>query len=344
MTSWLHKQRKGDLVALAAQAGITDMDGMRKDELVTAIDTQLRANASSLYRNPAFSGFYERYVSPAKPASPVKPAPYSPVSVPFKSEDDGQALRSRRRSTRDSIKEELESFAESAPETIKTLATRTPRAVQHAVSQVPLPPSPAVVTDAIERQTAIVRDTVSDYWSRSGIVENAEYLREVLSSVVGVEAAALLVEAWGLQRVTLPWRYAFDIPAIKALGTHSHEVRLPDFFVMVTSSFWSPTTLWASTSLLIPLLFAYFFNLTLNSKSSRSSRAPPTRQADPLTFNIMKALVTWLVYSKGMTFNGLVSEGTVMTVNEAVPGGYQGVMIGAGIGILTSIYEAVLKK
>lgn len=226
----------------------------------------------------------------------------------------------------------------------KALATRTPRAVQRVAAQVPLPPSPAVVTDAIERQTAIVKTKVGDVWTNSGVTDYAEYVREVLSSVVGVEAAVVLVEAYYLQKQVMPWTYFFDVPAVSALGSNSYPVHFPELFVLLTSSFWSPSLLWANTSLFIPLVCAYFFNLTLRTSNGDLSSKKPTYQVDPLTFNIAKALISYLVYAKGARFTGLVADETVLTVEDALPGGHHGVLIGAGIGALASIYEAVLKR
>ncbi|KAK5016284.1 hypothetical protein LTR39_002163 [Cryomyces antarcticus] len=203
-----------------------------------------------------------------------------------------------------------------------------------------LPASPAVVTDVIDHQAHVLQTEIKTAWYQTGIPENISYLREVLSSVVAVEAAVLLFEAYCLQQETLPFRYAFDIPPSKVLGTVSHPVFLPDFFRLVTASFWTASTLWVCTSLLIPLLFAYFFNFTTSAKPESKS----IYRADPLTFNIIKAVTAWLVYSQGVRFWGLVGDHTVVRVDEALLGGYKGVMIGAGIGVLTSLYETVLKK
>lgn len=209
----------------------------------------------------------------------------------------------------------------------------------------PLPASPAEVADAIERQTAIVTSKVGTMWKESGVTNGAESLRERLSSVVSIEVATLAVEAYGLQRLTLPWQYVLDTPAVRSAGLNSYAVHLPNLFKLLESTFWAPTTLWATTSLFIPLFFAYFFNLTLKTKTTHgitSSKA--AYRVDPLIFNITKALFTWLVYAQGVRFMGAFSDTTVLAVNAALPGGYQGAMIGAGIGIITSIYDAVLKK
>lgn len=209
-----------------------------------------------------------------------------------------------------------------------------------------LPPSPTVVADVIDRQTERVRSSVSEAWDKAGVTEYVESTRDYLSTVTSIEFLALLVEAYGLRSEVLPMRYAFTIPAIRALRTSDLPVMIPDLFLLLTSNFWAPFSLWLTTSLLIPLAFAYFFNLTLKAKHGHATRGrhAPTAQFDPLTFNVTKMLVTWLVYSQGVHFGGLVSPSSVLKVEFSVPGGYLGMMIGAAIGILTSIYEAVLTK
>jgi hypothetical protein len=59
------------------------------------------------------------------------------------------------------------------------------------------------MADAIERQTIIVRNQVGKLWKRSQITKGAETVRSLLSSVVGVEAAVILIEAYGLQFETV---------------------------------------------------------------------------------------------------------------------------------------------
>lgn len=338
MSSWLQKQRKAELVSLADEAGFTGYESMLKDDLVAGLDEHLKTNSTRLAGNSAFAEYYERSSSPLKKTRAAG-------AVESDSEPrEPRSTRPRRRVTR--IKQEqIESQdeVEASPVQTKALAARTPRAVQRVAAQVPLPPSPAVVTDAIERQTTIVKNKVGDVWTNSGVTDYAEYVREVLSSVVGVEAAVVLVEAYYLQKQVMPWFYFFDIPAVNALGTSSYPVHFPELFVLLTSSFWSPSLLWANTSLFIPLVTAYFFNLTLKSKGTGLS-SKPAYKVDPLTFNIAKALVSYMVYAQGVRFTGLVADETVSTVASALPGGHQGVLIGAGIGAIVSIYEAVLKR
>ena len=195
-----------------------------------------------------------------------------------------------------------------------------------------------------DQQTA-AKNKLNQAWERSGTTELLDSVRTSASTVVGVELLALAVEWYGLGQETFPWAYAFDVPAIEALGTSSYAVKLPDLFLLFTTFFWSPTGLWLGTSLFLPLLFAYFFNFTSQIKTPRTrAAAASVHTFDPLTFNVVKALTTWLVYSQGLRLGGIVSDATVARVNGAFPGGYGGVMIGAGVGGLVSIYEAILQK
>ena len=236
---------------------------------------------------------------------------------------------------------------ESESDPSKTaLASRTPRSSLGFASNLQLPPSPTVVADAIDRQTEHLRSSVTEAWERARIMEYAESARDYLSTVASIEFLALAIEAFGLRSEVLPMRYAFTIPANRTIGTSDLPVMIPDLFLLLTGAFWAPFSLWLFTSLLVPMAFAYFFNLTLKAKHAHATRArsSQTSQIDPLTFNVAKALITWLVYAQGVGFGGLVGPESVLKVNASVPGGYQGMMIGAGIGALTSVYEAVLKK
>ena len=235
----------------------------------------------------------------------------------------------------------------SEPEQSRAIVSRTPRSSLSFASNLRLPPSPAVVVDQIDQQTASIRSSISESWERLGVTDFTENLRDKLSTTVSIESLALLVELFGLQKDVLPVKYLAMIPASRILGTPEIPAKVPDLFALVTPSFWSTFLLWLSTSVVLPLVFSYFFNLTLRAKSGhvkRSRDVQPANQYDPLTYNVSKALVTWLVYSQGVRFGGLVGEESVLKIESNVPGGHQGIMIGAGIGVLTSIYEAVLNK
>ena len=227
------------------------------------------------------------------------------------------------------------------------LVTRTPRTSISFASSVPLPPSPAVVANQIDRQTAKVRSTISAIWADSGIVEVSDGIRDSLSTTVSIESLAIIVELFGLQKDVLPLKYLGLVPASQALRTPEISLKVPDLFALLSSEFWITFSLWLATSVLLPLMFSYFFNLTLKAKHGNVRHAKnvqPAAQYDPLTYNISKALISWLVYSQGVRLGGWIDAESVVKLETAIPGGHQGVLIGTGIGILTSIYEAVLHK
>jgi len=67
-------------------------------------------------------------------------------------------------------------------------------------------------------------------------------------------------------------------------------------------------------------------------------------QFDPFVFNLAKAFIAYVVYAEHFQFMGLYQNFTVATVNDSVLGGWFGMLTGAGIAGLISLYEAVLKK
>ena len=236
----------------------------------------------------------------------------------------------------------------SEPETSRTaLATRSPGTSISFASSVPLPPSPAAVVNQIDRQTTAVRARVAEIWDKSGIVETSDSIRDTLSNTVTIESMANLLELWGLFSVILPWKHLVAIPELTSLGTPEIPLRAPDLFQLLSAEFWSTFQVWVATSVMLPLVFSYFFNMTLKAKHGHVRHArnvQTSMQYDPLTYNISKALVTWLVYAQGFRLGGLFHNQSVAVLEAAIPGGLQGVLIGTGIGALTSIYEAVLKK
>jgi hypothetical protein len=133
MPTWLKGQRKGDLIQLAERAGLrksvyhmplhphrahhsdklySSYDGLLKDELVSALETQLQRNATTLSRDSAFGDYYGRARSPTK-RERGDTAPPPDATVP----------QSRRRTTSAKVKEELDALYYSHPD-----ASLTPRA------------------------------------------------------------------------------------------------------------------------------------------------------------------------------------------------------------------------
>jgi hypothetical protein len=226
--------------------------------------------------------------------------------------------------------------------TSPSAATRTPAARRR--SELPGPPSPSVVADVVEQEARRLQAGVDEFYRGTGVAEGIAYLRETCSSVVAVQTTFLLLEAYALQRHLMPWNYAFDLPGVAALGVGPTAVFLPDLFVILTGYYWSATLTWAATSLLVPGVLGYFYNLTLREARRGGGAGGVARYTtDPLSFNIAKALATWLVYVQGLGF-GAISPAVAERVDGAVYGGSTAVLIGSGIGILAALYDAAQRK
>lgn len=218
-----------------------------------------------------------------------------------------------------------------------------------------LPPSPAIVTDAIERQTTVFRKSVSEAWSASGVTERFYALRAALSSGKSVKTLIIVIELFSLIYELVPLRFVTTVPAVDAVRSPEFAIRAPDLFILLSSSFWAPFSLWSLTSLILPLISAYFFNFSYKPPqpgvshpygTRRSSAVVPTTvpSFDPLAYNIAKALIVYFVYATHFTFWDLYGHFTIEKVNESIPGQWPAIVTGAVIGIVTSLYEAILKK
>lgn len=228
------------------------------------------------------------------------------------------------------------------------IPTSTPGRNLLVAVQPPLPPSPAVVTDAIDRQTAAWRKRIGDAWSVLGVQEHSHSLRSILSSVKAVEILSLAIEGAGLFRNLLPLVYVTTVPVVEAIHSPEFSIKVPDLFKLVEGTFWAPLSLWLLTSLFVPLTAAYFFNLSRQTSggpalNTRRSRAAQTT-FDPLSFNIAKALIAYLVYANQFTFWNVFSDDSIATVNKSVPGQWAGMLTGAAVGTIGTLYEAILKK
>ncbi|TVY93779.1 hypothetical protein LAWI1_G000585 [Lachnellula willkommii] len=342
-SSWLQKMRKAELLELCDSVDFKDYDGLKKTEIEVALDQYLRENADQYSGEARLTPFYK--TRGRSESSPVKKELTSALS------DVESKVRTTKRRVTKAAEEVIatdDSEVEPATTRARSALTRTPArssALSNLsfASNVPLPPSPAVVVDAIDRRTAVLRSKVAGYYEKSGVIEGAEATRETLSSLTAIQGLIVLFELYRLRPELLPNRYAFTIPAIALLNTNPYPVKIPDLFLLLTSSFWGPATLWAFSSFLVPLAAAYFFNLTSKPRT-RSHGTSFNYSFDPLTFNIAKALLTYVIFGQDVTFGGLVDLEYVARINSALYGGYKGILAGTGIGTLVTLYEAVLKK
>ncbi|KAH0498928.1 hypothetical protein TgHK011_006154 [Trichoderma gracile] len=352
--SWLRAQRKSDLVELAESVGFKNYDGLKKTELESALDDFIAGNSSRFSSRSDLSGYFNSRTKAM--GSPVKRESKEPKEAKEPKESKEQPLKEELEKTLKTAKRRVTKAAEDIMSTdaddvraASTALIQTPaRSLSQVASRISLPATPADVAQAVDRSTLAVRRHVSSFYQDSGISEASNATRETLSNVTSILLCVSAFELWHIRPEVLANRYAFTVPAIEFLGTSDHPVYLPDMFLLLTASFWSPALTWAFTSFILPSLFGYFFNLsaanTPSGLKTRSRAQPQETVVDPLTYSITKALVSYLVYGQGVTFGGLLSETAIERLNGAVYGGYKGVITGTAITGLLSIYDAVLKK
>jgi hypothetical protein len=222
----------------------------------------------------------------------------------------------------------------------KVLVTRTPQTVSRVhsrLSQVDIPASPAQLAEVADQSFQAAKSKATELWHQTKIDEFKEMVQ------------------WN----TLQTTHVFNGPTNASLSLNSRPVYFPDLSILLTSGFWAPATLWSLTSVVFPLVFSYFFNLTLRSNTNHKTLSKQYT-VDPLTFNIVRAILAYSAYRIPTISVGAVgeagiahaldlswgpfAESTVGTVRDNVPGGYYGLQIGAVIGVLYSLYDAALKK
>jgi len=234
---------------------------------------------------------------------------------------------------------------------IKAPAKEIARRSSMLTSQLPVPPSPAVVTDAIDHQTRRLRSTLTKAYKKTHIHEYTDATRDVLSSPLTVSVLAILLEAYGLRAHILPNKLLTEVPAIAYVKSTKTAINVPDLFLLLDSKFWSPFSLWALTSFVLPAVIAYFINLPLKAHPAHSystRRAAITAntqmQFDPFIFHLAKGLIAYLVFAEHFTLGGLYNHFTIATVNESLLGGFFAILVSSGLGAAVSLYDAVLKK
>ena len=214
-----------------------------------------------------------------------------------------------------------------------------------------LSPSSKAITDLYDAGKRRVTSSVTTAYEKIGVTEYVDYVRENLSSPAAIHLFTLCFEAYSLRPGIIPNRKMFEFPVIPYITSQKSNAYAPDLFVLLTPEFWAPFSCFLLTSLVLPGIVAYLINLPLKASSGhshshgtrRATSSSSSKQFDLFTFFIAKALISYLVYAEHALV-GLFSNYTISTVNEALYGGYTGVVTGAGIGAAATLYEAVLKK
>ncbi|KAK5987448.1 hypothetical protein PT974_11575 [Cladobotryum mycophilum] len=342
--SWLRAQRKSDLVELAENIGLKSYEAFKKTELESALDEFISENSGRLSLRSDLTGYFNSRSRTL--GSPVKRESRESVK-----EEPEKPPRSVKRRSIKPVEDPVSTSSDEARAPTTALIQTPGRSLSQVAARIPLPATPADVAMAVDRSTTAMRKRMSSIYEESGITEASHATRDTLSTVTSILFCVSAFELFYIRPEVLGNRYAFTIPAIHAIGSSDYPVYLPDMFLILTASFWSPALTWIFTSFIAPSFFGYFFNLTATNASSgprTRSRAQAAAAAetvvDPLIFSIVKALISYVVYAQGATFGGLLSETAIERLNGAVYGGYKGMLVGTAITGLVSIYDAVLRK
>ncbi|KAH8893390.1 cytochrome P450 [Thozetella sp. PMI_491] len=304
-------------------------ESLKKTELETTIDEYISENADQYSSDPKLQPYFASRARTA--GSPVKKeAPELKVS------------KRRTKAADEIVAVEDEESSRGA----STALTRTPGRALSLAARIPLPATPADVARAVDHSTVVVRERVVSLYQDSGITEATQATRETLSTVTSIIFTIAAFELFYLRPELIPNRYAFTIPSIAFLGTNDYPVHIPDMFVLLTSAFWNPALTWAFTSYIVPSLFGYFFNLSAASHPTgrRGRASQPEYVVDPLTFSIVKAVISYVVYAQGVTFGDWIDQVAVARINSALYAGWKSVIVGSAVSGLAAVYDAVLRK
>lgn len=223
--------------------------------------------------------------------------------------------------------------------------TATPGRALALARTISLPATPADVARVVDERTVALRERVTSLYDESGLREVTYNARDTLSTVSSIIFCINAFELYHLRKEVLSDRYAFTIPGVSAIGTPDYAVEVPDMFLLLSSSFWNPTLLWLITSVFLPSVFGFYFNLSAAHQSAQRKRGQSSENVvDPLIYSLAKAVVTYVIYQQGVTFGGWIDPISVARINSAVYGGWKGVITGAFISGVASFYDAVLTK
>ena len=113
--------------------------------------------------------------------------------------------------------------------------------------------------------------------------------------------------------------------------------------------------IWSMTSWILPLISAYFFS-TMDASAKRRERPYPV---SPFAFSMVKYILAHIAYGQPDLHNtadqacrffygrvwpwNLYPHSTFQVVRNSVPGGYDGLRLGAFVGVIVSIYDTILE-
>ncbi|KAF2771890.1 hypothetical protein EJ03DRAFT_10843 [Teratosphaeria nubilosa] len=322
--------------------------------MVEQLDAFLTANATRLSRNAAFEPYFGPRNTPGRPSnaalasadeapngrSGVRRTVRRTTTVKQEEADPDYTSPNSASSPIDSARRIVSTAPAPAlsPSTQLTTTRRTPgRPRTHPLQ---LPASPADVADLAEYETTHLYAGLNDLYTLSRIPEAIDHLRESCSSLAGVQMFFITLESWALQRELVSWVHLTDI---RYWSGRTWPIYYPDLFDLLKGEFWSLTLLWLAIAFVIPSLFAYFFNLTIRNVKRHGVKVSVARYTvDPLVFNVVKGILTYVVL--GTTFGSDVVGAHATRVRDALVGGYAGPVTGSAVVVLAALYEAAQRN
>lgn len=202
-------------------------------------------------------------------------------------------------------------------------------------------------------------DCIARFFEETDIASYFRLVREYVGSAWSINTILLMVEFTGVFRNLIPTKQLFDFSRFKLWLFKSPLTAVytfePGFFF--SSPFWSVSSLWAIIGIIIPLVFAYIFNPTVGANLSTPSGAGTRRRTprysggktsfDPLIFALARGLVMHFVLrnrGRVMCMDWIWSPSMVEFLTQCLPGGMSWVIVRSMVGVIVSLYEAVLRK
>jgi hypothetical protein len=122
---------------------------------------------------------------------------------------------------------------------------------------------------------------------------------------------------------------------------YGKPIFLPDLFkILSIEEFWTPFLSWGFVTLALPLAFAYIVNLPYVSSTSGSGRRQThshTRDFDPITFAVTKALLVFAVFYRACP---IIPPSAVSTISSAIGG--ETLFLNSIIAFVYGLYDAIL--
>lgn len=192
----------------------------------------------------------------------------------------------------------------------------------------------------------------------SWTVDSSDNLRTTLSTSYAINYAEVIFELILLYSKVIPKvPFGAYLPGIlsRQLPRYLLSIDVPNYKVFLSSSLYLIAALWSFT-IFVPLLTSYYFNFRFATKGNKKRSTKNTPNFDPLTFNLSKILVTYLLFNKypGISDPVVVDKpafGEVITlfndwivISGKVVKNVLGETpyIGGLVGIIVSIYVATL--